>query len=148
MTATNVLLLGVFALFSAYFIFRSWQKREFLTFSRLIEITALAAIVWVSLVSPKFYPWYQVMFFPVALWLPSESEVRRLAIVLSCTQLLAFTFLGKSHISNYLIMTGAPLLWSLWRWLASKQSKRSVPSNERWQSPPRSSLAESAHRSD
>jgi hypothetical protein len=114
MLGCKFLLTGSFALVLLYFFFRSVFQRQYLTPTRLIWLTTLSTMLWVSLVSPKFYPWYQVMFFPVALWLPEKSELRRLAILLTCSQLFAFTFLGKSHISNYVVMTVLPFAW--WGW--------------------------------
>lgn len=122
MLGCKFLLSGSFALLLLYFFFRSVFQRQYLTQTRLIWITTLSTMLWVSLVSAKFYPWYQVMFFPVALWLPERSELRRLAILLTCSQLFAFTFLGKSHISNYVVMTVLPFAWWGWKVLQTQKT--------------------------
>jgi hypothetical protein len=66
-------------------------------------------MIAVHIVSGKFYPWYIAMYFPLALWLPASNVFRKIAIVLSCTQLFAFTFIGHGHLNNFLFLTALPL---------------------------------------
>jgi hypothetical protein len=82
----------------------------------MIRDCLLLALLAVCAVSSKFHPWYILMFFPVALWLPERSELRRLAITLSCTQLFAITYLGHSGGINFVLLTAVPLLLSLYRY--------------------------------
>jgi hypothetical protein len=50
-----------------------------------------------------------VMVFPLALWLPETNFVRKLALMLSCTNLIGLTFIGQSHILDFVLQNGIPL---------------------------------------
>lgn len=87
----------------------------------MIQDSLLLALLAVCVVSSKFHPWYVLMFFPVALWLPIGNELRRLALVLSCTQLFAITYLGHSGGINYVLLTATPLLYFLVGYLKRRE---------------------------
>jgi len=77
----------------------------------LIRYCLFLALLAVSVVSGKFYPWYIIMFFPLSLWLPERDELRKLAITLSCTQLFAVTLIGHDHVNNFLLLTLVPIVY-------------------------------------
>lgn len=79
--------------------------------NRFLFNAVLAQFLLICVVSPKFYPWYIGMFFPMGLLLPEDNWLRRLVILVSGFELLAFTFVGKAHVLNYLLMIGVPVLW-------------------------------------
>ncbi len=110
LTVTKFLLIVSFALWAVWLFCRVVQSGRDYSYTRMLEICVLAVLLAVCLISSKFYPWYIVMFFPVALWLPEDSEVRRLALTLSCSQLFAVTLLGHGHINNFLLLTALPLI--------------------------------------
>ncbi|MBS2003399.1 MAG: hypothetical protein JST44_17930 [Cyanobacteria bacterium SZAS LIN-5] len=88
----------------------------------MLRDSLLLALLAVCVVSSKFHPWYILMFFPVALWMPERSELRKLAIILSCTQLFAITYLGHSGGINYVLLTATPLVIFLGRYLKSRRA--------------------------
>ncbi|MCE3234740.1 MAG: hypothetical protein K0Q50_920 [Vampirovibrio sp.] len=85
----------------------------------------LVMAVLVCLVSLKFYPWYLAMFFPLALFLPEQSWLRRFMLVLSGAQLFSITFIGQAHLLNFLIMTGLPIAW-VWRRIKKSHGKAAM----------------------
>jgi len=93
-----------------------WKKKEALTLPDIVRAGVAMILIVTCFVSSKFYPWYIMMFFPAALWLPEDSMLRRVAIVVSCTQLFAVTLLGHGHINNFVFLTLLPTLitWYLW----------------------------------
>ncbi len=96
-----------------------WMLRtRALNFFTFLTAGVLLQAGLICVVSSKFYAWYLGMFFPMALLLPEGFWLRRLIVVLSCTLLLAFTFLGQAHIANYLVMMLTPtaiILGHEWR---------------------------------
>jgi hypothetical protein len=105
--------LGLMCLFTATAI----KKGRNYSMQNCLQFCLIAMMVSTSFVSPRFYPWYILMYFPIALWLPEKSEWRRLAITLTCTQLFAVTFIGHGHVNNFLLLTCVPFAISIWRWL-------------------------------
>lgn len=112
MDVTKVLLFAGFVVFSLLVFIRAVQEGKSYSLTAVIEDSVLLALLAVCLVSSKFYPWYLIMFVPAALWIPQGSEVRRLAIILSCTQLFAFTVIGHSGGINFVLLTALPLILS------------------------------------
>jgi alpha-1,6-mannosyltransferase len=84
------------------------EKQDFLFKAVLFQF------VLVCLVSAKFYPWYVGMFFPLSLFLSEECWLRRLILLVSCTQIFAFTSLGQARVLNFFLMMGLPIFW-IWR---------------------------------
>jgi tryptophan-rich sensory protein len=82
-----------FSIFCLTLFGKAMRKGKSYSAGAMIHDSLLVALLAVCVVSSKFHPWYVLMFFPVALWLPEDSNLRRLAVVLSCTQLLAITYL-------------------------------------------------------
>jgi hypothetical protein len=115
-SATKLGLFVSFVGFAVCLLCRAFKDKSSYTLSRVIEICVLGTMIATCLVASKFYPWYVIMFFPVALWLPQRSELRRLAIMLSCTQLFAITFLGHGHVLNFVLLTCVPFALSFLRW--------------------------------
>lgn len=110
--------------FALFFITQSFQLLTRSDFSTpmWIEKSLLLQLVLVCIVSSKFYPWYLGMFFPLAFWLAPSHWLRQLIILLSCFQLFGFTFIGRAHILNYLVMTLLPITW-VYRQRALKHQK-------------------------
>jgi hypothetical protein len=117
--AMNVVQLSIVLAFVALTMLCIWKAlkaRRSFTISSAIEMSILAMISWICVVTIKFFGWYVIMFVPAALLLPEGNEVRRLAIILSCTQLFSLTFLNQCTIADYVLMTGIPIIISLRRW--------------------------------
>jgi hypothetical protein len=102
------LVLLLFYLGSSLF-YNAWKKRE-LTLRTCVERSLLLVMVLVCFVGGKFYPWYVIMFFPMCLWLPETSMLRKIGITLSLTQLFAVTFIGHGHANNFVLLTAVPVL--------------------------------------
>ncbi len=105
----------LWAAFGAFYIFQlrlAWRepvsRESFITRALLIMFAAICVA------SPKFYPWYAGMFFPLALLLPTGSGLREFMVIFTGFQLYAFTLLGQAHILNWTLLTGLPLLGALW----------------------------------
>jgi hypothetical protein len=120
----KVALFACFAVLCLWLFRRAVKEGANYSSTAMIQDCLLLALLAVCAVSSKFHPWYILMFFPVALWLPERSELRRLAITLSCTQLFAITYLGHSGGINFVLLTAVPLLVSLYRY--RKTQKRVI----------------------
>jgi len=123
----KVAIFAVFAGFCLWLFVRAVKEGNKYSAHEMIRDSLLLALLAVCVVSSKFHPWYILMFFPVALWLPTGSELRRLAVALSCTQLFAITYLGHSGGINYVLLTATPLLISLSRYLKGFRNSVSQP---------------------
>lgn len=121
----KVTIFAVFGCFCLWLFVKSLKQGKKYSAAEMVRDSLLLALVAVCCVSSKFHPWYILMFFPVALWLPERSELRRLAITLSCTQLFAITYLGHSGGINYVLLTATPLVVSFSRFLKSRHPKKS-----------------------
>lgn len=66
----------------------------------------LFALICVA--SSKFNAWYMGMLLPLALLLEDEYPLRRLVILMSCTQLLSLTFLKQAYMLNYFALMVIP----------------------------------------
>jgi hypothetical protein len=110
-----------FSIFCLTLFGKAMRKGKSYSAGAMIHDSLLVALLAVCVVSSKFHPWYVLMFFPVALWLPEDSNLRRLAVVLSCTQLLAITYLGHSGGINYVLLTATPLVYFLARQLRAQK---------------------------
>lgn len=84
-------------------------KKRKISLQEALEKSLLLVVVLVCFVSGKFYPWYVVMFFPLCLWLPEDSLLRKVGLTLSLTQLFAVTFIGHGHAANFLLLTATPV---------------------------------------
>ena len=102
--------LAAFCLFSLFLFAKAIKRGKEFGSTEMIRDSLLLALLAVCTVSSKFHPWYILMFFPVALWLPERSELRRLCIILSCTQLFAITYLGHSGGINFVLLTATPIV--------------------------------------
>jgi hypothetical protein len=122
-SATKQALFVSFVAFAVWLLYKAFRNKSSYTLSRVIEICVLGTMIAAFLVASKVYPWYVIMFFPVALWLPQRSEVRRLAVTLSCTQLFAITFLGHGHVLNVVLLTGIPFALSFLRWRKTERRR-------------------------
>lgn len=116
-SALKTTIFAGFALFSFILFGKAVKAGKHYSLQSMIHDSLLLALVGVCVVSSKFHPWYILMFFPVALWLPEHSKLRNLAIVLSCTQLFAITYLGHSGGINYVLLTASPMIFFLVRTL-------------------------------
>lgn len=96
----------------------------------MLSDALLVIAVLVCGVSPKFYPWYMVMFFPMALLLPEGQWLRRMVIGVTCAQLLGLTFVGQAHILNYLAMTVGPVVWVWYQNRRARARWRTHPTTE------------------
>jgi alpha-1,6-mannosyltransferase len=70
----------------------------------LIRITAAYTAILICVVSPIFHAWYIALFFPFMMLLPENDRLRQFGLVLSVTELLAFTNLERANIMNILMI--------------------------------------------
>ena len=112
------MLLGGYALFFAGLCWIRFRQAAYSP-TQWVRDSLLLMVVLIGLVSLKFYPWYLGMFMPLAFYLPETDWLRRFVVLLSCTQMLAITFIGQAHVLNFLLMTGLPIGWILWKWRQS-----------------------------
>jgi len=73
-----------------------------------IAVVLFAELLLLVVASSKFYLWYIGMFFPLGTLLEEDHWLSRLTIAISLWELLAFTFVGQTHILNYLLMIVLP----------------------------------------
>jgi hypothetical protein len=106
----KIFLWGCFAAICGRIYWQCWNKKTTLKVSDVVEAGVRMVLIVTCFISSKFYPWYIMMFFPVSLWLPEKNFYRRLAIVISCTQVFAVTLIGHGHINNFILLTLMPAL--------------------------------------
>jgi len=120
MYGLNLCFMGLFAVFYGWQIIcfiRSESKAE--TFDKatpdqvgmveLLQTLAPCLIVLILFASAKFHPWYIVMFLPLTVLLPEQSQWRRLALASALFQLLAFTGLQNLPVLNTVVLLLVPL---------------------------------------
>jgi hypothetical protein len=81
---------------------------------RFWAMAMVMLMVLITVLSKKYYPWYVGMFMAGACCLPALHPVRRWAILLGMFQMIGFTFLGRSHVINALLMIVLPTLIAFW----------------------------------
>jgi hypothetical protein len=74
----------------------------------------LILFVLVCVVSSKFNGWYMGMMLPLALLLEEDYWLRRLVLLISCTELLSLTFFKQAYMLNYFAMILVPA-WIIFR---------------------------------
>jgi hypothetical protein len=98
----------VFAVYQWLKIPKNFSARMFASKSLWI----LFALICVA--SSKFNAWYLGMLLPLALLLEDEYALRRLVVLMSCTQLLSLTFLKQAYMLNYFALMVIPA-WLIFR---------------------------------
>ncbi|MBX2861746.1 MAG: hypothetical protein KTR14_10980 [Vampirovibrio sp.] len=101
---------GLFLAIVGVRFYRLIRRPHFSTEQWILEVV-LAQALLICFVSPKFYPWYLGMFLGAGLFLRAENPLRQWLVLLSCFQLLAFTFVGQAHMLNFVVMTALPTVW-------------------------------------
>jgi hypothetical protein len=101
------------------FVLYQWVKipRNF-TAGAFIFKSLLILFVLICVASSKFNAWYLAMILPLALLLEDEHWLRRLVVLISCTELLSFTFFKQAYMINYFALILVPA------WVIFKQSKK------------------------
>jgi hypothetical protein len=77
---------------------------------KFIEKSILIMFVLICVVSSKFNAWYLGMFLAPALFLIEEHWLRRLIVLITCTELLSITFFKQAYMLNYFVMLLLPTL--------------------------------------
>jgi hypothetical protein len=119
-------LIGIFG----NLLLQCWERRSNLAVSDVVRAGVTMILILTCFVSSKFYPWYIMMFFPAALWLPEKNLVRRIAIAVSCTQVFAVTLLGHGHFTNFVFLTLTPALITWWLTKKSNQTGDTLKSGD------------------
>ena len=104
--------------------FKESEELSALTTNR-VNVWAIAIatlMVLVTVLSKKYYPWYVGMFFAGACCLPTTHLVRRWAITLCLFQMFGFTFLGRAHVVNAILMLIVPTAIVFGPWVKQKLS--------------------------
>lgn len=114
----------VFVLYQWVKIPRDYSARVFIEKSLLI----LFALICVA--SSKFNAWYMGMLLPVALMLEDEHWLRRLVVLISCTELLSFTFFKQAYMLNYFALILLPAWWVFSRRKKSRQGEEETVDTE------------------
>jgi hypothetical protein len=103
---------GVFLLAHLAYLWRTWKNPQP---ESLIFHTLLPQFLLVCLVSSKYYPWYIGMFFPLVCLLDEKRWLRHYVLIISITQLLSMTFIGQSHMINFILIMVLPVIYLLKR---------------------------------
>lgn len=99
---------GIFLLYQWLKIPRAYTDRVLATKGLLI----LFALICIA--SSKFNAWYLGMILPIALLTDEDYWLRRLVVLISCTQLLSLTFFKQAYMLNYFAMIVVPA-WMVYR---------------------------------
>lgn len=94
--------------FLLFFLFQSYKMLKELSTKVWIEKSTLIMFVLICVVSSKFNAWYLGILLPPALLLDERHWLRRLIVLLTCTELLSLTFFKQAYILNYFAMILLP----------------------------------------
>ena len=110
-SAIKVILRGGLIVFVAY----QWLKipRDF-TAQALAAKSLWILFALICVASSKFNGWYLGMLLPLALLIEDDYPLRRLVVLMSCTQLLSLTFLKQAYMLNYFALMVIPA-WLIFR---------------------------------
>jgi hypothetical protein len=78
----------------------------------------LILFVLICVASSKFNAWYLGIILPLALLLEDDNGLRRLVVLISCTELLSLTFFKQAYMLNYFAMIVMPA------WVVFRQERR------------------------
>lgn len=106
----------IFVLYQWIKIPKDFTAKAFATKSLLI------LFVLICVASSKFNAWYMGMLLPLALLLEDDYWLRRLVVLISCTELLSLTFFKQAYMLNYFALILVPM------WLVFRQ--RNKPTRE------------------
>lgn len=98
----------IFLLYQWLKIPKNYSARVFATKSAQI------LFVLICVASSKFNAWYLGMILPLALLMDDDYWLRRLVVLISCTELLSFTFFKQAYMVNYFAMIVIPT-WIVYR---------------------------------
>jgi alpha-1,6-mannosyltransferase len=101
------------------FLLYQWLKipRNY-TAKALATKSLLILFVLICVASSKFNAWYLGMILPLALLMEDDYWLRRLVVLISCTELLSLTFFKQAYMLNYFAMIVIPA------WLVYRQERR------------------------
>lgn len=94
-----------FLIFFALQVYKLLRKPSLELF---IRQATLVMFVLICLISSKFNAWYLGMLLPTALLLDERDWLRRLIVLLTCSQLLSLTFFKQAYILNFFAMILLP----------------------------------------
>ena len=114
-SAIKMLLRGGLLVFLLY----QWLKipKNF-TAKAFASKSLLILFVLICVASSKFNAWYMGMLLPLALLLEDDYGLRRLVVLISCTELLSLTFFKQAYMLNYFALILVPM------WLIFRQRNR------------------------
>jgi hypothetical protein len=78
----------------------------------------LILFVLICVASSKFNAWYMGMILPAALLLHEDYWLRRLVVLISCTELLSLTFFKQAYMLNYFALILLPT------WIVFRQQRK------------------------
>jgi hypothetical protein len=98
-----------------FFVVQVWRllRRDCST-RVLLEKSALIMFVLICVASSKFNAWYLGMILPPALLLEERNWLRRLVVLITCSELFSLTFFKQAYILNYFAMLLVPT-WIIYR---------------------------------
>ncbi|HEV2827351.1 MAG TPA: hypothetical protein VGW76_07065, partial [Pyrinomonadaceae bacterium] len=104
------------------FVLYQWLKipKDF-TAKAFASKSLLILFVLICVASSKFNAWYMGMLLPLALLLDDDYWLRRLVVLISCTELLSLTFFKQAYMLNYFALILVPML------LIFRQRNRPTP---------------------
>ncbi|PYS98878.1 MAG: hypothetical protein DMF65_09835, partial [Acidobacteria bacterium] len=91
----------------------------------LTEKSLLVLFVLICVVSSKFNAWYVGMLLPPALLLEERHWLRRLILLISCTELLSLTFFKQAYMLNFFAMILLPC-WIIFRRVREEKAMESA----------------------
>ena len=92
---------------------------------QLTEKSLLVLFVLICVVSSKFNAWYVGMLLPPALLLEERHWLRRLILLISCTELLSLTFFKQAYMLNFFAMILLPC-WIIFRRVREEKAMESA----------------------
>jgi len=114
-SAIKMLLRGGLILFVLY----QWLKIPKDFHARAFAVKSLWILfVLICVASSKFNAWYLAMLLPLALLLEEDYPLRRLVVLITCTELLSLTFFKQAYMLNYFALILVPA------WVVFKQRRK------------------------
>ncbi len=108
------------------FLLYQWLKVPGIYTARALATRSLLILfVLICVASSKFNAWYLGMILPLALLVEDDYWLRRLVVLISCTELLSLTFFKQAYMLNYFAMIVIPA------WIIYRQERRRIGSQVR-----------------
>ncbi|MGB8507101.1 MAG: hypothetical protein WCD76_01735, partial [Pyrinomonadaceae bacterium] len=112
-----------------FFVVRMWRVWKDSSMEAVMRTSVLIMFALICVASSKFNAWYLGMLLPPALLLEERYWLRRLVVLLTCSELLSLTFFKQAYMINYFAMIIVPA-WIIGRRVRREKAAGALTSGE------------------